>query len=129
MYAKVWTEIYLLGLGIHLAYGVWTYHFPITIRHIAELKKIYSEDDIKWLNEPRQWVTMPNVVGMTEANALNTLRAKGLVARVVYLDSNNGNAEGICYSQDIRPGQKWNTDASLMIWIQRKDEMENSIAT
>jgi hypothetical protein len=34
---------------------------------IAELKKIYSEEDFNRLYAERQWVTMPNVVCMTEA--------------------------------------------------------------
>lgn len=90
--------------------------------YIAELKKIYSEEDLTRMNAPRQWVSMPNVVGMKEAEALSTLNALGLVGRVIYLDG--GELEGVCYAQDITAGQKWNTDASLFIWVHRKNEVK-----
>jgi hypothetical protein len=90
--------------------------------YIAELKKIYSEEDFNRLYAERQWVTMPNVVGMTEVDAVRTLRPLGLVGRVVYQDERFGAKEGICFAQDAAAGQKWNTDASIFIWIHRAEK-------
>lgn len=95
--------------------------------YIAQLKEIYSEEDIKRLNEPRRWVIMPNVVGMSEKEALKTMNSLGIVVRVSYQDSRSGAEEGKCFAQDIAAGMKWNTDASVFIWIQRKDKKEEDL--
>lgn len=87
-------------------------------RFLADLKRLYSDEDIKRLNAPRKWVTLPNVVGLTEAQALTKMHSMGLVGRVVYEDK--GKKEGICFQQEIPAGQEWNTDASIFIWIQRE---------
>lgn len=55
-------------------------------KYQAELKKIYSKDDITRLQAPRKWVIMPNVVGLSEGEALKKLQSLGLVGRVVYED-------------------------------------------
>jgi hypothetical protein len=88
--------------------------------YIAELKTIYNEEDLNRLYAPRQWVSMPNVVGISEAQALSTLRAKGLVGRVVYED--RGKEEGTVFMQEFPAGIEWNTDASFFIWVQRADK-------
>ncbi|NTW71382.1 MAG: PASTA domain-containing protein [Eubacteriaceae bacterium] len=90
--------------------------------YIESLKKIYSEDEIKMISEPRRWLIVPNVVGMTESKAVSTLKASGFVGRVSYQDSGKNIEEGICYYQDTAAGTKWNTDASFFIFIQTKDE-------
>ncbi|KZL88890.1 PASTA domain-containing protein [Clostridium magnum] len=92
----------------------------------AQLKKIYSEEDLKRLDAPRKWVTMPNVEGMTEADAIRTMKSLGIVVRVAYEDYsavhvNFPYEDGTCVKQDITAGQQWNTDASVFIYIQRKD--------
>lgn len=84
--------------------------------YIAELKKIYTEEDIERLDAPRKWVTMPDVVGLTEVDAISTMNALGLVGRVAYED--HGKKEGTVIRQDTPPGRDQNTDASVIIWIQ-----------
>jgi len=92
----------------------------------AELRKIYSQEDIDRLYAPRKWVIMPNVVGMSEREALKKLHSLGLVGRVVYEDQ--GKKEGNCYMQEIAAGNEWNTDASIFIWIQRTEETTQKVS-
>ncbi|GAA0343929.1 hypothetical protein GCM10008967_37960 [Bacillus carboniphilus] len=95
--------------------------------YIAELKKIYSEEDLDRLNSPRKWVSMPNVVGMNEANAISKLRSMGLVARVEYEDQ--GKPVGTVVKQEFPAGTEWNTDASFFIWVQPKVEKNEELET
>ena len=44
-----------------------------------ELKEIYSDEDLDLLFQPRRYVAMPNVVGMTEGEAVATMKNVGLV--------------------------------------------------
>ena len=72
------------------------------------------------LFSPRRWVVMPNVLGLTEEYAVRKLHEAGIVPRVTYEDrSDLGIADGTCYMQDVEPGQLWNTDASIFIWVQK----------
>ncbi|MFT4144331.1 MAG: PASTA domain-containing protein [Mobilitalea sp.] len=88
--------------------------------YIKELEKKYSKEDLERLQAPSKFVTMPNVVGMTETKALSKMRSLGLAVRVIYLDESS-EKEGICYAQDINAGERWNTDASIFIWVQKDD--------
>jgi hypothetical protein len=89
-----------------------------------ELRTIYVEEDIERLYAERRWVTMPNVVGMTEADAIRTLRSAGIVGRVTYQDQRfQRKADGVCYAQDSTPGRMQNTDASVFIWVQRTEKL------
>lgn len=91
--------------------------------YIAQLKTIYSEKDIERLNAPRKWFTMPDLVGLTEAQAQTVMHSIGLVGRIIYED--NGKEEGTCFKQEINPGMEWHSDASIFVWIQRTDKSKS----
>ncbi len=84
-------------------------------------KDIYTDEELTMLFKPRKWVTMPNVVGLSQSEAFAKMHSLGLVPRAIYEDSKNEKfAEGICFLQDATAGVSWNTDASIFLWIQRK---------
>ena len=73
------------------------------------------------MNKPRRWVTLPNVVGLSEEKALEVLHSRGIVVRIIYSDEGiDTYPEGYCYRQDLPAGLRHNTDASLMICIYKK---------
>jgi hypothetical protein len=88
--------------------------------YIAEMQKIYSPEDLERLFAPRKWVIIPNVVGMTKDEAIKTFQAVGLVGHVMYVD--RAGEEGTCIAQDIAAGQRWNTDAAIILYIQRREK-------
>ncbi|MBP2242240.1 beta-lactam-binding protein with PASTA domain [Cytobacillus eiseniae] len=63
---------------------------------------------------------MPNIIGMTEAEAVRTMHAKGLTPRVAYEDG--GKKEGTVIRSETSAGRNWNTDASIFIYVQRKEK-------
>lgn len=88
----------------------------------ASYKEIYTDEELDMLFKPRKWVTMPNVVGMAKDGAVAALKNLGIVPRVIYDDAGEQSlGEGICFAQDITPGMRWNTDASIFIWVQRAE--------
>ena len=52
-----------------------------------EYLKNFSKEDLKRLFFGRRFVTRPNVVGLTEKQAVDLLHSRGLTARVIYEDS------------------------------------------
>lgn len=93
----------------------------------AQLREIYSEDDLKRLFAPRRVVILPNVVGKTEADAVKTMHATGITPRVEYEDGGAGKKEGTVIRQELPgDGRKWNTDASIFIYIQRSKKPVNT---
>ena len=85
------------------------------------LRELYNEEDIELMNKPRRWVTLPNVVGLSEEKALEVLHSRGIVVRIIYSDEGiDTYPEGYCYRQDLPAGLRHNTDASLMICIYKK---------
>lgn len=94
----------------------------------AQLKEIYSEDDLKRLFAPRRVVTLPNVIGKTEADAVKTMHATGITPRVEYEDGGKNKKEGTVIRQELPgDGRKWNTDASIFIYIQRSNQLINTV--
>lgn len=81
-----------------------------------ELRTIYSEEDIAKMDQPPRWITVPNVIGMSEAQAVQTLKSRGMIVRVGHQYSED-TPDGTCFYQDAIPGKRWRTDASFSIWI------------
>lgn len=93
----------------------------------AQLREIYSEDDLKRMFAPRRVVTLPNVVGKTEGDAVKTMHATGITPRVEYEDGGAGKKEGTVIRQELPgDGRKWNTDASIFIYVQRSKKPVNT---
>lgn len=91
----------------------------------AQLREIYSEDDLKRMFAPRRVVILPNVVGKTEVDAVKTMHAKGITPRVEYEDG--GKKEGTVIRQELPgDGREWNTDASIFIYVQRSKKPVNT---
>ncbi len=85
------------------------------------MQATYTDEQLAMLFAPRRIVTLPDVTGLPEAEAVDKLKDAGIVARVSYQDSGrDGVAEGVCYEMDAKPGQRWNTDASLSLFVQRQ---------
>jgi hypothetical protein len=94
-------------------------------KYQAQLREIYSEDDLKRMDAPRRWVILPNVVGKTEVDAVKTMHATGITPRVEYEDG--GKKEGTVIRQEIPgDGREWNTDASIFIYVQRSKKPVNT---
>ena len=85
------------------------------------LLAIYSPEDLEMLSRDRIWTTMPDVVGLTEEEACTLLRSREIVPRVIHEDNEEfrekGYVDGQCFMQDAAPGMRWNSDASVFIWV------------
>ena len=94
------------------------------------LRELYEEEDIALMNRPRQWVTMPNVVGMPAKQAQQVLRSRGIPSRLLYMDEDwHSYPEGCCYYQDCPAGMRCNTDATVRLYIQKKAPASSPDAT
>ena len=89
----------------------------------SELGELYSPADLAILSKPREWTTVPNVVGLPEAEARALMNSRNIAVRVIYHDDQGGQ-EGYCYYQDVPAGMRWNSDASIMIYISSSSEGE-----
>lgn len=91
-----------------------------------ELYILYSPADIEILKQPRQWVTVPNVVGMTEEEARELLNSRNIAVRVDYWDDPEyrelGYENGVCYRQDPVQGWRLNTDAPVFLTVMATKE-------
>lgn len=91
----------------------------------AELETLYSPEDLAILSQPREWTTVPNSVGLPEAEARALMNSRKIGVRVHYVNSlwlpNDADAKeyepGTCIYQDASQGMRWNTDAPVTIWI------------
>ncbi|MFJ5770106.1 PASTA domain-containing protein [Psychrobacillus sp. NPDC093180] len=93
----------------------------------AQLREIYSEEDLKRMFAPRRVVTLPNVEGKTVADAVKIMHAAGITPRVAYEDGGAGKKEGTVIRQELPgDGRKWNTDASIFIYVQRSNKPVNT---
>lgn len=91
----------------------------------AQLREIYSEEDLKRMFAPRRVVILPNVVGKTEVDAVKTMHSVGITPRVEYEDG--GKKEGTVIRQELPgDGREWNTDASIFIYVQRSKTPVNT---
>jgi len=90
---------------------------------------IYSPEDLAMLMRDRIWTTMPNVVGMNEEEAGALLRSREIVPRVVYEDNlefrEQGFTDGQVFMQDVEPGMRHNSDASVFIWVMAPEMPED----
>lgn len=88
-----------------------------------EMQQVYksgfSDEDISRMFAPRRWITLPDVVGLTEKDAVKAFHDKGVSVRVFYEDRDRNYGEGICFFQDLPAGMKFNTDANIEIKIQK----------
>ena len=87
-----------------------------------ELETLYSPEDIAIMSQPREWTTVPNAVGLTEAEARALMNSRKIPVRVAYYDDpeelmGEECEPGVCFYQDVTPGMRWNSDASVSIWI------------
>jgi len=91
-----------------------------------ELYILYSPADIEIFKQPRQWVTVPNVVGMTEEEARELLNSRNIAVRVDYWDDPEyrelGYENGVCYRQDPVQGWRLNTDAPVFLTVMATKE-------
>lgn len=83
--------------------------------------EIYSPEDLAMLMRSRIWTTMPDIVGMNEDEAGALLRSREIVPRVCYEDNEEYRAKGFTdgqvFMQDVMPGMRHNSDASVFIWV------------
>lgn len=86
------------------------------------LQELYPPEALAILTGPRVWSTVPNVVGLSVDEAVALLYSRNLAPRIHYADNKDvrltkGYTDGICYYQDILPGTRLNSDASISIYI------------
>ena len=83
--------------------------------------RIYTPEDLAMLMRPRIWTTMTNVVGMHEDEAGALLRSREIVPRAIYENNEEyrelGFTDGQVFMQEVEPGMRWNSDASVFIWV------------
>lgn len=87
-----------------------------------ELAQIYDPVDLEILSRPREWTTVPDVVGLPEAEARALMNRCNIGVRVHYFDDpaqlqGEIYAPGTCFHQDVEPGMRWNTDARIALYI------------
>lgn len=90
---------------------------------------LYSPADIEIMKQPRVWTTVPNVVGLTEAEARALMNSRNIPVRVSYYDDplcrEQGIEYGICYRQDVSPGMRWHSDAQVTLMVRgTKEQVE-----
>ena len=94
----------------------------------ATYVKIYTPEDLAMLMRPRIWTTMTNVVGMDENEAGALLRSRNIVPRICYENNEEYRAKGFTdgqvFKQDVEPGMRWNSDASMFLWVMTSHEPE-----
>ena len=113
-------EKVLYGPGIEVPYKGWVWE-DFSTEYQDSLLEIYSPEDLAMLARDRIWTTMPNVVGLTDTEACALLRSREIVPRVIYENSldarEKGFVDGQCFEQDVEQGMRWNSDASIFIWV------------
>lgn len=87
-----------------------------------ELEGLFSPADLEILSRPREWTTVPNAVGLPEAEARALMNSCNVAVRVHYMDEPEDLlgmecAYGVCYRQDVEPGMRWNTDANVSLYV------------
>lgn len=90
----------------------------------SELLRIYSEEDLKRMDQPRQWKPLPNIIGMSESDALKTMHKEGFTLRIAYEDG--GIKEGTVIRTEFRAGRMSNTDAAQTAYVQRANKKTTS---
>lgn len=94
----------------------------------ATYVEIYTPEDLAMLMRPRIWTTMTDVVGMDEDEAGALLRSREIVPRVIYENNEEYRAKGFTdgqvFMQDAEPGMRYNSDASVFIWVMVSREPE-----
>lgn len=87
-----------------------------------ELESLYAPEDLAILAQPREWTTVPDVTGLPAAEAKALMNSRKIAVRVIYEDDPRALMgkecePGTCFGQDVTPGMRWNTDASVAIWV------------
>ena len=95
----------------------------------VQLEPLYSDKQIAQMRYgKREWVIVPNVVGMKAREAFQLMSNLGFLARLAYYPNPSSDLPvDYCYGMDATPGELWPTDASIILSIQAPMEIDEGI--